>query len=364
MDLLIEEVDLGPDVPYPPVSWILGKHMSDVAGELVDAGRGISFRRGVSDRIPVIDFGLMWSPRSEDRRAIAYEVRRACMEVGFFYLRNHGIPVPVIKRAHAAMQRFFALPRSEKMKIHYLATSNHRGYVAEGDIKADHELKGGDMHEAVELAQDLPENDPDYLRGIKFYGPNVWPDAPPDFRWALGTYFDTQLAFGRVMLRAFALALDLPETFFEPIYTKPMSRLRACYYPPQQPGWDVRNIGIGAHQDYEMFTTVWQTNHAGLQVLGTDNNWIEVTPIEGTMVVNLGDLMQRWSNDRFLSRPHRVVNLTTEPRYSIVQFFGVDHDAAMDAFPTCADPDNPPRYPMISCGQNTEELVAKTYYGA
>jgi isopenicillin N synthase-like dioxygenase len=74
-----------------------------------------------------------------------------------------------------------------------------------------------------------------------------------------------------------------------------------------------------------MFTTVWQTNHAGLQVFGTDNNWIEVTPIEGTMVVNLGDLMQRWSNDRFLSRPHRVVNLTTEPRYSIVQFFGVDH---------------------------------------
>jgi isopenicillin N synthase-like dioxygenase len=331
--------------------------------EVIDRGGGIKFRRGVSDRIPVIDFSPMWSSRLEERLKIAHELRRACREVGFFYLRNHGVPRPVIARAHEAMQKFFALPREEKMQIHYLSTPNHRGYVAEGNIKADHELKGEDMHEAVELAQDLAADDPDYRRGIKFYGPNTWPQSPPDFRWALGTYFDTQLEFGRTMLRAFALALDLPETFFDALYTKPMSRLRACYYRPQQPGWDVRNIGIGAHKDYELFTTVWQTNHAGLQVLGTDGDWIEVTPIEDTLVINLGDLMQRWSNDVFLSRPHRVVNLTQEPRYSIVQFFGANYDAEMDAFPSCKSPSNPPLYEKISCGRNTEELVAKTYYG-
>ncbi len=337
--------------------------MSEAAEQVIEAGPGIRFRRNASDVIPVLDFSPMLSGRVEDRRRLADELRTACTEVGFFYIKNHGFPKAVIRRAHDAMQRFFALPLAEKMKIHYLATPNHRGYVAPGDIKADHELRGGDMHEAVELAQDLPRDDPDYLKGIKFYGPNAWPAVPEDFRWALGTYFDTQLEFGGRMLRAFALALDLPEDFFDSIYTKPMSRVRACYYPPQAPEWDVRKIGIGAHKDYEIFTTVWQSPHAGLQVLATTGDWIEVTPIEDTFVINIGNLMQRWTNDKFLSRPHRVVNLTGEHRYSIVQFFGVDYDAAMDAFPTCKSQDEPARYPVISCGRNTEELVARTYYG-
>jgi isopenicillin N synthase-like dioxygenase len=337
--------------------------MSQTTADLVDAGRGIRFRRGLSDRVPVIDFSPMLSSRAEERRRIVPALRRACTDVGFFYLRDHGFPQAVTSRALTAMQRFFALPHDEKMKIHYLSTPNHRGYVAEGNIKADHELMGGDMHEAVELSHDLPADDPDYLRGIKFYGPNAWPAAPADFQWALGTYFDTQIEFGRLMLRALALALDLPELFFDPIYTKPMSRLRACYYPPQKPEWDIRNIGIGAHKDYELFTTVMQTDQAGLQVMGKDGDWVEVSPIEGTMVINLGDLMQRWSNDFFVSRPHRVVNLTQQPRYSIVQFFGVDHDAEMAAFPSCVDADNRAKYPAISCGANTTELVAKTYYG-
>ncbi len=338
--------------------------MSQPAEETVDAGRGIRFKRKTSDIIPVIDFSPMLSSRAEDRRRIAGELRQACTEVGFFYLANHGFSKAVIRRAYEAMQRFFALPRDEKMKIHYMTTGNHRGYVAHGDIKADHELRGGDMHEAVELAQDLPADDPDYLKGIKFYGPNAWPDAPADFRWALGTYFDAQLEFGRTMLRAFALALDLPETYFDPLYTKPMSRLRACYYPPQSPDWDVRKIGIGAHRDYEIFTTVWQSQQAGLQVKAVKGDWIEVSPIEDTFVINIGNLMQRWTNDKFLSRPHRVVNLTQEHRYSIVQFFGVNYDAAMDAFPTCKSDAEPAKYPVISCGKNTEDQVAKTYYSA
>lgn len=337
--------------------------MNQLAEEIVDAGRGIRFRTNTKDVIPIIDFSAMLSSDPDIRRRIIPDLRRACIEVGFFYLRNHGIPRAVTTRALAAMRGFFAQPDAEKMKIHYLSTPNHRGYVAEGNIKADHELKGGDMHEAVELAHDLPADDPDYLRGVKFYGPNAWPDAPADFRWAMGTYFDTQLEFGRTMLRAFALALDLPEFYFDRIYTKPMSRLRACYYPPQAPDWDVRNIGIGAHKDYELFTTVWQSEQPGLQVLGGDGEWVEVTPVADTLVINLGDLMQRWTNDVFLSRPHRVVNLTQQPRYSIVQFFGVDHDATMAAFPSCVSAERPARYPPISCGANTEELVAKTYYG-
>jgi len=146
--------------------------------KVIDTGKGIRFKRNTSDVIPVIDFSPMLSSNPEERRRIAPEIRKACMEVGFFYLKNHGIPDAVTRRAYQAMQRYFALPRDEKVKQHYMTTPNHRGYVALGDIKADHELKGEDMHEAFESAHDLPADDPDYLKGIKFYGPNAWPDQP------------------------------------------------------------------------------------------------------------------------------------------------------------------------------------------
>lgn len=329
----------------------------------IDIGRGIKFRRDMADAVPVIDFSVIYSSDPEQRKKIAAPLRKACREVGFFYLANHGFPQVVIDRAHGAMQRFFDMPREEKMKIHYQRSKMHRGYVGGGDIVSDYNLKGKDHHEAVELAHDLPETDPDYLRGNQFYGPNVWPENPADFRWALGTYFDAQVEMGKYMMRAFALALDLPETYFDKMYTKPVTRLRACFYPPQPADFDIRNIGIGAHRDYEIFTTVAQTDEPGLQVLGTNGDWIEIPPIPGTFVINLGDLMQRWTNDIFLSRPHRVINLNKKDRYSIVQFFGLDYDVEFDAFPTCKSAENPAKYPTITCGRNTEEYVSKTYYG-
>lgn len=334
---------------------------SQAAARVVDAGKGIRFRAGVSDTVPVLDFSLMSSSRSEDRLAFGRALRQACTEVGFFYLKNHGVPDTVISRAVSSMREFFALPREEKMKIHYQASPNHRGFVATGEIKSDRELRGGDMHEAVELAHDLPADDPDYLSGNRFYGPNNWPEQPASFRWAMGTYFDTQLEFGKRMLRGFALALELDEHFFDALYTKPMSRLRACYYPPQDPDWDIRNLGIGAHRDFEIFTTVW-ADRAGLQALGVDGDWVDIPPVEGTFVINIGDLMQRWSNDVFLSRPHRVVNLSTSERYSLAQFFGVDYHVAMDSFPSFKLNGGTARYPVISCGAHIEERVGRVYY--
>lgn len=337
--------------------------MADIPGSIVDAGHGIRFRTGVIDEVPVLDFACMYSSRQDDRQRFARALRDACTNVGFFYLKNHGVPNAVMDRAADAMRKFFALSVEEKMRIHYLTSQNHRGYVATGNIKSDRELKGGDMHEAIELAHDLPVTDPDHLAGNKFYGPNVWPESPPDFRWALGTYFDTQLEFGRMMLRGFALALELPETFFDPIYTKPMSRLRACYYPPQDPDWDLSKLGIGAHRDFEIFTTVW-ADRPGLQALGTEGDWIDIPPVNGTFVINIGDLMQRWTNDLFLSRPHRVVNLGQSERYSLAQFFGVDYAAELDAFPSLKAEREDGKYPTVSCGAHVEERIARTYYGA
>lgn len=132
-------------------------------GEEIEVGHGIRYRKILSTEIPTIDFSPMLSPRIEERRKIVPSLTKACTEVGFFYLANHGFPQTVINRAYQAMQKFFALPRAEKIKIHYQKSKMHRGFVGGGDITSDYmidkksggNLRGRDMHEAVELAHDL-----------------------------------------------------------------------------------------------------------------------------------------------------------------------------------------------------------------
>ena len=209
--------------------------------------------------VPILDFGALFSPSRAERKALARAVRDACAGPGFFYIVNHQFPRAVIARAESAMRRFFALPLETKMRNHYLDWPSHRGYVPSGGITADHSLEGSsDISEAIEMAHDLPADDPDHLRGNRFYGPNNWPADPPDFRWALGTYFDCQIELGRNLFRAFELALETPEGYFTSRYAKPLARLRVCHYEPQPAPFDMAHIGLGAHTDYECFTTVWQ----------------------------------------------------------------------------------------------------------
>lgn len=311
--------------------------------------------------VPIIDFGRIYSTNPADQRELASEISAACTGPGYFYITNHQFPQSVVDRAYSAMQRFFAQPLDEKMKIHYLESSNHRGYVPLNGIQADHSLKGSDISEAIEMAEDLPENDSEYIRGLRFYGPNNWPENPADFRWALGTYYDCQIELGRTIFRAFEMALDLEPGYFTKKYTKPLSRTRVCRYPPGNENFDIAHIGLGAHTDYECFTTVWQNDVPGLQMLTQDGDWLELPAIPGTFAVNLGDLMQQWTNDYFVSTAHRVVNTTPEERYSLVQFFGVDYDVLVEGLPGCVNADNPWKYKPIRAGEHSEQMVARTY---
>ena len=319
-------------------------------------------RRASRAEVPIVDFGALFSPSRAERKTMARAIRAACAGPGFFYIVNHQFPHAVIARARAAMERFFTLPVERKMRNHYLDWPNHRGYVPAGGITADHSLAGStDMSEAIEMAHDLPTDDPDHVRGIRFYGPNNWPAEPADFRWALGTYFDCQLELGRQLFRAFEYALDLEEGYFTSKYTKPLARLRVCHYEPQPEPLDIAHIGLGAHTDYECFTTVWQ-DREGLQMLSRDGEWLILPPIEGSFAVNLGDLMQQWTNDTFVSTMHRVINTSGGTRCSLVQFFGVDYDVEVEAIPGCIGPDNPWRYEPTKAGDHSERMVARTYY--
>ncbi|WP_372005715.1 2-oxoglutarate and iron-dependent oxygenase domain-containing protein [Tistrella mobilis] len=317
--------------------------------ELVDSG--LDARSLAFTEIPVIDFGALVDPASTPAECMAVgdAVRDACTRVGFFYVRNHGVDPAVIAGTYGAARDFFALPMDEKMRIHIRKSKNHRGYVPLLEENTDPTAKG-DLHEAFDMALEVPADDADVLAGKTMYGPNVWPELD-GFRPAMEGYYDAVYQLGRRIFRGFALALGLAEDHFEPLIRKPMAQLRVVHYPPQQGPIDERQIGIGAHSDYECFTILNQMEGvSALQVLNGAGEWIEAPPIPGTFIINVGDQMARWTNDVFASTIHRAINRSGRERYSIPFFFGPDYDTPIEVLDTCTTPERPARYPTVTSG--------------
>ncbi len=311
-------------------------------------------------QIPVIDFGPFIDGTPAQRRQAADALRHACIHVGFFYAVNHGVPDHVVAATYDAAHRFFDLPLAEKMKLHIGLSTNHRGYVPLLEENTDPSARG-DLHEAFDLALEVPAGDPDVLAGKSLYGPNVWPADLPGFAEALQTYYGEVYQFGRRIFRCFALALGLDEMFFEPWIGKPLGQLRVLHYPSQEGEIDERQIGIGAHSDYECFTILSTDDIPALQLLNTAGHWIAAPPVPGAFTVNVGDMMARWSNDLFRSTVHRAINRSGRERYSIPFFFGPDFDTPVEVFPTCVSPDHPAKYPPTTAGRYVLSRFDETF---
>jgi len=303
------------------------------------------------EAIPVIDFAAMQAGSSlADRQQVAAQLRDACIQVGFFYVKNHAVPQAVIDQAFVQTKRFFALPLAEKMKIHISHSNNHRGYVPLLEENTDPTAKG-DLHEALDFALDVPSNDSDVLAGKTLYGPNIYPVELIGFRDAIDRYYWALYQLGRRIFQAFALALELPEDYFDAKITKPLAQMRLLHYPPQPSCMDEQQIGTGAHSDYECFTILAQDAVGGLQVLNSAGEWISAVPIPGTFVVNIGDQMARWTNDLFASTVHRAINRATEARYSIPYFFGPNYDTMIETLSTCIRADQTVKYQPVVAGE-------------
>ena len=319
---------------------------------------GLATKRIPFDAIPVIDFTAMQESgscpegcsQSDDRQRVAAQLRDACIQVGFFYVKNHGVPQSVIDAAFAQAQRFFALPLPEKMDIHISRSVNHRGYVPLLEENTDPTAKG-DLHEAIDFALEVPDTDPDVLAGKTLYGSNVYPNDLPGFREAIDRYYWELYQLGSKIFRAFALALELPEDYFEDKITKPLAQLRLLHYPPQTGRIDEQQIGTGAHSDYECFTILAQDQVGGLQVLNHAGEWIAADPIPGAFIVNIGDQMARWTNDLFASTVHRAINRSGQERYSIPYFFGPNYDTLIDVLPSCVSSSHPAKYQPVTTGE-------------
>jgi isopenicillin N synthase-like dioxygenase len=188
-----------------------------------------------------------------------------------------------------------------------------------------------DFKEFFSIGLELPEDDPCVVAGEALRGPNQWPDFMPELRVALDAYYEEIGMAGADLLKAVAVGLGIEPGFFEPKYGKRLQRTQMVYYPPHPPMAETDQFGVAPHTDYGCITLLYQDNSGGLQVRELGNNsWIDATPIEGSLVVNVGDLLARWSNDRFRSTLHRVINKSGHERYSIATFYDPTYGAVVD----------------------------------
>ena len=308
--------------------------------------------------LPVIDVSPLAGGDAAARRAVAADLGRACREVGFFYASGHGLPAALFERAFGAARAFFALPDEDKAAVAIERSPHNRGYVRLGGESLD-PSKPADLKEAFNIGIDLAADDPDVVAGVPFRGVNLWP-VLPDFREATTAYFDAVLALGRRLHTAIALDLGVPENFFADKLDRPMATLRLLRYPPAPEKMAEGQRGAGTHTDYGNLTLLATDGTAGLEVQGRDGRWIDAPHIDGAFVCNIGDCLTRWTNDVYVSTPHRVRPPARE-RLSIAFFLDPNPDAVVAALPSCVGPDRPARYPPTTGAAYLAERLDATY---
>ncbi|WP_072395210.1 2-oxoglutarate and iron-dependent oxygenase domain-containing protein [Hyphomicrobium sp. CS1GBMeth3] len=299
--------------------------------------------------IPIVDITKLRTGSLPEQKAVAEELGKAARGVGFIYVTGGGIDESLFEGVLDAAKRFFAQSEEDKMKVYIGNSRCHRGYVPEGEEVFASGTK--DKKEAYDLSIDLPANDPDYVGGNPLLGPNQWPDLP-GFKEQVDTYYTAVFGLGRVLLRGFAMAIGEEPTFFDRYVTKPPSQLRLIHYPLDSSAED--RPGIGAHTDYECFTLLRSTS-PGLEVMNGAGEWIDAPPVPGAYVVNIGDMMEIWTNGEFIATSHRVRKVSEE-RYSFPLFFAADYDTVVAPLPRFAEEGKPARK-ALKAG---EHLFAQT----
>ena len=329
----------------------------------VELHRNLRGERVPLEKIPVIDFGPFLTGNLATRQSVAREIGEACCNIGFFYLSNHGVEPALLERTFAEAKRFFDQPLEAKLAIDIEKSPCHRGYFKLGgeNLDPDKQIAEGDLKEGIKIGRDLAEDHPLVRAGLPLHGPNLWPGDLPGWQGAMQSYFDAVTGLGRQIMHAFALALDLDECHFDRDLTDPMTTLGPLHYPPQQGSITEHQIGAGAHTDFGCLTILAQDAKGGLQVKNAAGVWIDAPPLPGTFVINIGDMMARWTNNLFASTQHRVINVSGAERYSIPFFFDPNFSARVEALPGCVGPDRPARFPPTTSGQHLLDMINATF---
>lgn len=279
-----------------------------------------------SERLPVVDLTRSFSAELRDREAVAAQIAAAARDTGFFYVANHGIAPSLVDGVFAQANGFF--DQSPERKLAAIKRPGFRGYEALEAQQLDANSPP-DIKESFNFAGDFGAPTPDPVE-------NIWPAGLPGFRETLEAYYTPMLDLGRHLMRLLALSLGEPETRFDDAFRAPSASLRLLRYPPQPAGAAANQLGAGAHTDWGAITLLAQDDCGGLEVENARGTWLRAQPLPGAFVVNLGDMIARWTNGAYHSNMHRVMNnIAGRNRHSIVLFFNPEYYTPVDCLPTC-----------------------------
>jgi isopenicillin N synthase-like dioxygenase len=312
--------------------------------------------------VPTVDLAPYLSGDADARKTVARAFGDAFVGTGFCAIVGHGVPESLVDRAYDLAKQFFALPEATKRRAMAPETVKTRGYLPVGIESV-----------AATLAGETP---PDLCEALVFYAPhrapspggkaNIWPEAPAGLREVLPDYVSAITTLTRQLTRICALALDLGENDLDPWFHDPSLTLRLVNYPDQVEPPLPNQLRYGAHHDYGGLTILRQDSApGGLQIRDATGTWHDVPNIPGAFPLNAGDLLARWTNDRWRSTLHRVVNpdraLTgSTQRLSMVAFTGPNEAMEVACLPSCTDDANPPRYPPVFAGAYIQSMLDKS----
>lgn len=315
-------------------------------------------------QVPVIDFGPFLRAEPDALELTATALREASEDLGFYFIRDHGVTQSLIDRVFAETARFHALPLERKLSVR--VTDKVVGYLPEGGqrqrtskyARSDHP----DTSSSYYIRQEFAPDHPDRLAGKPWVFENKWIADLPGFRETMLEYYQAMTGLVSQILRVQSVALGLSPDYLpqHPAFAPGVYNLRLLHYPPRERTLDGQ-FGIGPHTDYGHLTILAQGSVPGLEILTRDETWIEAPALPGHLLINNADLCSRWTNDRFRSAPHRVINKTGETRYSIPFFTASRSDVVLECLPTCHGPDNPPKYPPITAGEYFAAINRRNY---
>ena len=313
----------------------------------------------MTDAIPVIDLKPLLEDSEEGRQKVANAIGEACRGIGFFYVENHGIPSELRDDVFNMAARFFDSPEELKKSALYSADSGNRGYIPMKGESLD-PTKAPDLKEAFNIGLELEPDDPEMLNGTKSRALNRWPDMP-GFRETMLDYYDAVWDLGRKLHSAFATDIGIETDFFDDKMDRPMATLRLLHYPARPEALEDGQLGAGEHTDYGCVTLLATDEVGGLEVRKRNGEWVSAPFIPNSYVCNIGDCLMRWTNDIYVSTPHRVVSPPGRERFSVAFFLDPNPEAIVECLPGCASEDNPTKYPPIRGDDYLESKLNPTY---
>ena len=320
--------------------------------------------RGDFSEIPILDVSPLYGDDEAAIRATAATLRTYLETIGFLYVVGHPIPRADVEAVREASKRFFALPDEKKLTLKI--DKNFRGFLpfAGSTIVTSSvaTVSKPNQSESIFFTHEVEADDPKALADKPLQGPNQWPEETelPGFRATIERYVDAMSTLARKMVRAIAISLGLPADSLNRYFDDPTTFLRLLHYPtqPQEEGL----FGSAPHTDYGFITLLAQDDVGGLEVKNKAGDWVPAPPIPDSFVMNVGDILARWSNDVFVSTPHRVINRTGRERYSQPFFFDPSMDETIEALPVCVPAGASAKYPPVLYGDYLMERIDKNYH--